>query len=60
MLLGVVDRGTLNREDLQAFERLLDLPDDVLADLLMGRLAPPDEQLTDVIKKIRTAARHQT
>lgn len=60
MLLAAVDRGSLDHEDLQAFERLLELSDDVLADLLMGRVAPTDEQLTDVINKIRTAAGHQT
>lgn len=59
LLLGAMDCGSLDHEDLQAFERLLDLSDGVLADLLMGRVAPADERLADVIKKIRAAAAHQ-
>lgn len=41
--------------ELQAFQRLLDYPDDVLLPLLMGRLPPPDDGLADVIDKIRSA-----
>jgi len=38
----------------QAFEQLLEYPDAVLYDLLMGHSVTADQEIADVIKKIRT------
>lgn len=61
MLLAFIDGGGLSVDDktLEAFQRLLEFPDDALMDFLMKRAAPPDGQLTNVIEKIRSAAAHQ-
>jgi antitoxin CptB len=60
MLIKAIDNGSVSQGGLEAFEELLDLPDDLLVDLLMGRAAPADGRLNDVIKKIRRAAAQQT
>jgi len=38
----------------QAFEQLLEYPDAVLYDLLMGHSVTADQEIADVVKKIRT------
>lgn len=62
LLLGFVDDGdwTLGRGGLRAFQRLLDYPDNLLLELLMGRAAPSDVELADVIDRIRSAAARKT
>ncbi|MCC6302587.1 MAG: succinate dehydrogenase assembly factor 2 [Gammaproteobacteria bacterium] len=39
-----------------AFQRLLDYPDPLLLEYLLGSLAPGDREIRDVIVKIRGAA----
>ena len=41
--------------DLQAMERLLELPDNDLLDLVMGRAEIADEQLRGLVGRLRTA-----
>ncbi len=60
MLINAIDNGSVSQGSLEAFEELLDLSDDLLVDLLIGRAAPADGRLNDVIKKIRRAAAQQT
>ncbi len=60
MLIKAIDSGSVDQGNIEAFEELLDLPDDLLADLLLGRAASADERLNDVIMKIRRAAADQT
>lgn len=38
-----------------AFERLLEYPDQVLLDILMGRMAPTDQEIAHVVTQIRGA-----
>ncbi|WP_407922435.1 FAD assembly factor SdhE [Acidihalobacter prosperus] len=38
-----------------AFERLLEYPDQVLLDILMGRMAPADPGIAHVVTQIRGA-----
>jgi len=40
----------------QAFTRLLDYPDDVLLELLMGRMAPADKDVAHIVQEIRNTA----
>ena len=44
----------LQEADAQALERLLQLPDNDLLDLVMGRAEAPDEQLRAMVKKLRS------
>ena len=44
----------LHEADAQALERLLQLPDNDLLDLVMGRAEAPDEQLRAMVKKLRS------
>ena len=37
----------------QTFNRLLDYPDDVLLELLMGRMAPADKDVAHIVQEIR-------
>ena len=41
--------------DLQAMGRLLELPDNDLLDLVMGRMQCADEQLREVVARLRAA-----
>ncbi|MDE2624672.1 MAG: succinate dehydrogenase assembly factor 2 [Betaproteobacteria bacterium] len=45
--------ATLSVEDTQAYDALLDLPDNDFLDLVMGRAAPADDTLGQVLEKIR-------
>ena len=47
--------GTLPYPDVQAMERLLELPDNDLLDLVMGRAEIADEQLRGLVGRLRTA-----
>ena len=40
----------------QAFRRLLDSEDDVLWDWLSGQVRPDDEELRDVVRRVRQTA----
>jgi antitoxin CptB len=40
----------------QTFTRLLDYPDDVLFELLMGRMAPADKDVAHIVQEIRNTA----
>lgn len=44
----------LERSTRQAFEQLLEYPDAVLYDLLMGHSVTANQEIADVVKKIRT------
>ena len=44
----------LNDADAAALERLLQLPDNDLLDLVMGRAQSPDEQLRNMVHKLRS------
>jgi len=47
---------TLERQDHTALDTLLDYPDAVLFDLLMGKSSTANQEIADVIKKIRSNA----
>ncbi len=57
-LQGFMDKAynQLSLEQQQAFERLLETPDQMLLDYLMGRVIPYDKEIADVAKQIRLAA----
>ena len=44
----------LDEADAAALERLLQLPDNDLLDVVMGRAQAPDAQLRDVVHKLRS------
>ena len=46
----------LDRAAQQRFARLLDYPDDVLLELLMGRMAPADKDVANIVQEIRNTA----
>ena len=48
--------NNLPRAQQQTFERLLETPDQMLLDYLMGRVIPYDKEIADVAKQIRLAA----
>jgi len=49
-------RGSaISAEDLAALDRLLDLPDDELWDLIAGRSEPADPGLLPVVEQLRAA-----
>ncbi|MGI8739596.1 MAG: succinate dehydrogenase assembly factor 2 [Gammaproteobacteria bacterium] len=58
LLSGFMEGGYFSLEERQSvvFERLLDYPDDVLLDLLMGRKVAGDMGLADIIARIQCAA----
>jgi len=43
----------LDRPEQETFIRLLDYPDDVLLELLMGRMAPADKDVAHIVQEIR-------
>ena len=51
---------TLELSDQKAFSDLLDYPDAVLFDLLMGKSVTADQEIARVVKKIRTIATSTT
>jgi len=63
LLLGFIDSGKYmldGEEETQAFQCLLDYPDDVLLELLMRRGATRDKSIANIIDKIRAATTHRT
>lgn len=50
------DYDRLEEAEKEALERLLNYPDLVLLDFLMGKSVPIDSEIADVVKKIRSAA----
>lgn len=62
LLLRFLERAgqTLSNDELQALARLLDFPDDVLLNLLMGRTITSDRDIANVIDKVRNAATRNT
>ena len=46
----------LCRPEQETFIRLLDYPDDVLLELLMGRMAPADKYVAHIVQEIRNTA----
>jgi antitoxin CptB len=58
LLLQFLDTGyaDLDATGAQAFLRLLDSPDAVLLEWLLGRQRPSDKEVADVVQRIRGAA----
>ncbi len=52
------DYINLPEEAKNAFNRLLDYPDNVLLELLLGRTISSDQEIQGVIQKIRTLTTH--
>jgi len=48
--------SSLDRLEQETFIRLLDYPDDVLLELLMGRMAPADKDVAHIVQEIRNTA----
>lgn len=49
---------SFTRTDSAVFQQLLDTPDALLLEYLMGRTVPVDPEVRDVIQKIRAAVTH--
>lgn len=49
--------ANLSDKQQQTFERILDLPDQLLFDYLLGQTKPIDRDVADVIRQIRLSAR---
>ena len=58
LLRDFMDRGyaTLDQAAAECFERLLDCPDAVLLEWLMGRVKPVDKDVAALVERIRAAA----
>lgn len=58
LLLQFLDRGYagLDAGAAQAFARLLDSPDALLLEWLLGRQIPSDKEVADVVQRIRRCA----
>lgn len=58
LLQGYLDHAydAAGEEERAAFRRLLDYPDQLLLEYLMGSLPPSDREIGDVIVRIRRAA----
>ena len=52
------DFDTLTQQEINAFTTLLDTPDALLLEYLMGRTVAVDPNLNHVIQKIRSTATH--
>jgi len=57
-LEGFMDKAylQLTPKEKQTFERLLETPDQMLLDYLMGRVIPYDKEIADVAKQVRLTA----
>ena len=57
LLQGFLDRGYdgMAPRELEAFDQLLEYPDNVLLDVLMGHMVPADKDIVCVVEKIRRA-----
>lgn len=49
--------GMLDEKERQTFSLLLDYPDSVLLELLMGRMAPADRDVARLVRAIRHTAK---
>jgi len=58
LLHGFLARGYrgLDAAGCAAFGRLLEYPDAVLLELLMGRMTPSDREVADIVRAIRHSA----
>lgn len=58
-LLSFLDKRyrQLSEDQRQTFEHILDLPDQLLLDYLLGQTRPIDMDVADVIQQIRHSAR---
>lgn len=56
-LLGFLDKKyrQLSNDKKQTFEQILDLPDQLLLDYLLGQTKPIDMDVADVIQQIRNS-----
>ncbi len=54
-LRGFLEKGyaRLSDEEKQAFDRMLETPDQQLLEYLMGREQPQDKDVADVVNKVR-------
>lgn len=54
---GFLDCGyaQLNEQQQHCFDRLLDYPDAVLLEWMMGRIRPTDKDVVQIVNKIRAA-----
>ena len=52
--------GKMSAEQKQTFEQILDLPDQLLFDYLLGQTKPIDMDVADVIQQIRHSAGPQS
>ncbi len=48
--------NTLDERDQHTFSVLLEYPDNVLLELLMGRMTPADRDIARIVRNIRNAA----
>ncbi len=60
LLQGFLQRefANLDTEQIQALERLLEMPDQLLLEYLMGRTIPIDKEVVDIVQHIRSAVNH--
>lgn len=60
LLNGFLDvrYARLDAEQLARFAALLEYPDSVLLELLMGRMHPADKDVADIVRKIRNTAQY--
>jgi len=58
LLQGFMDKAylQLTPKDKETFERLLETPDQMLLDYLMGRVVPYDKDIAKVTQQVRLAA----
>ena len=58
VLLGFLDAhaAALGETEIATFERILELPDPVLYDYLLGRRAPTDAAIAALLERIRASA----
>lgn len=60
MLLGFLDHpqgyACLDRPAQASFDRLLDYPDQLLLELLLGRQPPADKEIAALLERIRSTA----
>jgi succinate dehydrogenase flavin-adding protein (antitoxin of CptAB toxin-antitoxin module) len=62
LLFGFVDRfaAAFTDAEMTAFERVLELPDPVLQAYLLGRSAPDDDAIAELIERIRACANSES
>jgi antitoxin CptB len=58
LLTGFLERrySVLDAQDLESFRRLLEYPDHVLLELLLGRMTPADREVARIVQEIRNTA----